>query len=72
MLEAAKTSSGATSVVKDNATAGTASTVICHSIAGEWAASAPLKAEAGKYWCVDSTGASKQTDAPLPASDYSC
>jgi hypothetical protein len=38
---------------------------ICHSKATAWALSAPLKTDATKYWCVDSSGASKQITTKL-------
>ena len=42
-------------------------TAVCNPSASNdaWAASMALKAAAGKYWCVDSTGASRQTAAAL-------
>jgi type IV pilus assembly protein PilA len=62
----------ATSVVNTYATAGTASTVICHdSGTTGWAASAPLNTTAG-YFCADSTGFSGEVAAVLPASDVTC
>ncbi len=65
-------SSDATSVVNTYITAGTNATVICHDngTAG-WAVSAPLNANAN-YFCVDSTGASKETASVLGASSVLC
>lgn len=65
-------SSLATSVVNTLATAGTASTVICHENGTSgWAVSAPLNT-AGRYFCADSTGYSGETAAVLAASDITC
>ena len=50
----------------------TATTAVCNSVAGSWAASAPLKA--GGFYCVDSTGASKSEVVAnvLPAATTQC
>ena len=72
MLESARSASGATSVVTAVATAGTSATVVCHSQAGSWAASSPLKTSSANSWCVDSTGASKQITGYLGVNDYDC
>jgi|JI10StandDraft_1071094.scaffolds.fasta_scaffold601529_1 type IV pilus assembly protein PilA len=65
-------SSLATSVVNTLATAGTASTVICHENGTSgWAVSAPLNT-AGRYFCSDSTGYSGETAAVLTGSDITC
>ena len=62
----------ATSVVNIYATAGTASTVICHDFGTTgWAASAPLNSTTG-YFCADSTGFSGEVPAALPVSDVTC
>ena len=37
----------------------------CSSTTAAWAASVQLKTDTTKYWCVDSTGASKQENAAL-------
>ena len=42
-------------------------TSYCSSTASAWAASVQLKADNTKYWCVDSTGASRQEGAQLAA-----
>jgi type II secretory pathway pseudopilin PulG len=61
------------SVVNTLATAGTASTVICHESASAWAVASALKTNTANSWCVDSTGASKQlTSAYLAASATVC
>ena len=39
----------------------------CNASATAWAASTDLKAQAGKFWCVDSTGVSKEEPAALGA-----
>ena len=49
----------------------TATTTNCHDSAAGWAASVPTKSVTG-YFCVDSTGASKQTTVPLAASAVVC
>ena len=63
LLQAAESSSGATSVNTTYSTAGTANTVTCHDSTGGtsgtgtgWAAEAPL--QTGGFWCIDSTGSS--------------
>ncbi|MEO5646485.1 MAG: type II secretion system protein [Candidatus Paceibacterota bacterium] len=43
----------------------------CHDTATAWAASVPTKSVTG-YFCVDSTGTSKQTTSPLAASATIC
>lgn len=47
----------------------TSSSGTCYasSTTSAWAASVQLKADTTKYWCVDSTGASKQETAALAA-----
>ena len=69
MLTGAQSASGATSVVTANATAGTATTVVCHGSATAWAAAAPLVSEVG-YWCVDSAGVSAKRTNPVAANGY--
>ena len=51
-----------------------AGTVQCNDSQGAWAASAPLKASAGSWYCVDNTGKSKvETGQPLTTSTtYIC
>ncbi len=70
MLSAAATASGAT-IGTENAVE-TSTTAVCDPAAGTWVAQAPLKATAGTYWCVDSTGASKQEGAVLAANSTAC
>lgn len=58
-----------------DATASTWNTGQCHDSANAWAAWVPLKASTSGSivaWCVDSTGASKQTTTVLGASIYAC
>ncbi|MDE2399607.1 MAG: type II secretion system protein [Patescibacteria group bacterium] len=50
----------------------TTTTAVCDPAASTWVAQAPLKATAGTYWCVDSTGTSKQEAAVLAANATSC
>ena len=55
-------------------TAGTLGDAVCHESAGAWAAMVSLKGSTtSSGWCVDSTGASKESvAADLGASDYTC
>ena len=46
--------------------------IACHDSANAWAASVPLKSVPGSYFCIDSTGATKQDASVLPASIYVC
>ena len=50
----------------------TTTTVNCNAAANTYVIQAPLKATAGTYWCVDSTGASKQEPTFLAAAATSC
>ena len=62
-------------VVNVLATAGTATTVVCHINAtnGAWAVSSAMKTTSTNSWCVDSTGASRQiTGAYLAGSATVC
>lgn len=34
--------------------------IVCHDVLGSWAAAVSLKSVAGKGWCVDSAGSSKE------------
>ncbi len=43
------------------ATAGSATTAVCHESASAWAATVPLKTNTARAWCVDSAGSSKET-----------
>ncbi len=38
---------------------------VCNDSAAAWAADATYKSDASKFWCVDSTGASKEESATL-------
>ena len=60
---AAATSAGSGSVVCGKPASGAASA---------WAISAQLKADTTKYWCVDSTGASKQETSQIAATTTVC
>jgi len=75
-LANAKTTSGVSGAVGvADGTAGTGILVTCHDDASDWAAEAPLKAsttDTPVMWCVDATGASKQTGAALAANAYVC
>jgi hypothetical protein len=35
--------------------------IVCNAVTNSWAASAPYISDSDKYWCVDSSGASKET-----------
>lgn len=61
-------------VVNTLATAGTATTVVCHLAADNsaWAVSSGTKVTPANSWCVDSTGASQSVVGFLAASDYTC
>ena len=62
-------------VVNVLATAGTATTVVCHVAADNlsWAVGSGTKSTPANSWCVDSTGASKQiTGGFLAAGDVTC
>lgn len=62
-------------VVNALATAGTASTVVCHVAADNsaWAVSSGTKVTPANSWCVDSTGASQAVVGSfLAASDVTC
>lgn len=72
MADAASKATPGTALVTTFATAGTATTVICHDSATGWAAAAPLKSVASMYWCVDSTGKAEQTGTALAASSVTC
>ncbi len=64
-------SKNGTTLVTTLATAGTATTTVCHDSATGWAAAAPTKSVTG-YWCVDSTGKAEQTTSVLAASSVTC
>ncbi|MEK7572609.1 MAG: type II secretion system protein [Patescibacteria group bacterium] len=51
---------------------GATGNAVCHDIAGGWAAMVSLKSSTTDNWCVDSTGASKQTAGPLAANAVVC
>jgi len=69
ILDAARGQTGATFAAVNAVE--TAGTVACDNAAGTWAAQAPLTT-VGQYWCVDSTGASKQSGTLLAAGAVSC
>jgi type IV pilus assembly protein PilA len=65
-------SNEATSVVNTLATAGASTTVICHDNGTTgWASAAPLNGN-NNYFCVDSTGTSKETASVLAANSVTC
>jgi prepilin-type N-terminal cleavage/methylation domain-containing protein len=61
-------------VVNTLATVGTATTVNCHLAADNktWAVSSGTRVNPAVYWCVDSTGASKQHSSPIPGNQAYC
>lgn len=70
MIADAAAKSG-TTVVTTLATAQTSSTTVCHDNASGWAASVPTKSVTG-YFCVDSSGTSKQSTSVLAANAVTC
>ncbi len=70
MINDAASKSGTT--VGSTGAAGSPTTTVCHDSATGWAAAVPLKSVANTYFCVDSTGAAKQTTTALPASLVVC
>jgi type IV pilus assembly protein PilA len=64
VLAAAKASALASITVNG---IGTLTTATCNSAASAWAAEAPLKSQANKMWCVDSTGKSTIESATIGA-----
>ncbi|MDB5255141.1 MAG: prepilin peptidase dependent protein type pilus assembly protein PilA [Candidatus Nomurabacteria bacterium] len=70
MITDAASKSGTT--VGSTGAAGSPTTTVCHDSAIGWAAAVPLKSVASTYFCVDSTGAAKQTTTALPASAVVC
>lgn len=74
LTAAAAANKSGTTVVNTFATAGTATTVVCHvnATGGAWAVSAPLNTTPTKYFCADSTGYSGEQAAVLAASDDTC
>ena len=72
MLNSAGSALGGSGYVSGNATAGTATNVVCHENTTVWAASSGTKVNTATFWCVDSTGASKSEAAALGASIYAC
>jgi type IV pilus assembly protein PilA len=46
--------------------------VYCNATAGAWQVQAPLSATTNAYWCVDSTGQSKQEAAAAAANATAC
>ncbi len=70
-----ETVSTAFDVANPHTTAGTATSVICHSNAGHYVLQAPLNVPSGTtqmYWCVDSTGAATSTATGLVAAATAC
>ncbi len=72
LLNGAVSAGGFTGVVT-TATLQTASTVNCHSAAGTWVASAPLKSlSTQSYYCVDNSGKATTGTTPLAAAATTC
>ncbi len=71
MVTDAASKSG-TTLVTTLATAGSATTTVCHDQADGWAAEVPLKSVANSYFCADNTGVSKVTTNVLAASAVTC
>ena len=79
MMQGAQQAGGATAINTTYNVGGTASTVTCHDSTGGtlatgtgWAAEAPLKTDATKFWCVDSTGTSSVHSNHIQASAVVC
>lgn len=72
-LTAAANNTGS-QVVTALTTAGDSTHVACHPAANgsAYAVEAPLKATSGHYWCIDSTGASKDTQTALASGATVC
>ena len=45
---------------------------VCAATDSDWAVSAPLISDPAQFWCVDSTGASKQVSAALGSGEVVC
>jgi len=60
----ATTAVGNDQIIAINA-AGGVNSAICNDQAGGWLAAVSLKGVPGSYWCVDSTGQSKQSSAAI-------
>lgn len=73
-MTAANSAASGTGINVVNGTAGSATTVTCHSSAAAWAIESPMKTAGIGHWCVDSTGFSGVVAAgtSLPANDYAC
>jgi len=72
LLTAIDNNTPATSVVTTLATAGTATTVICHDTAAGWVTAAPMAATPGSYFCADSTGFAGLRVSVVAASAVTC
>ncbi len=59
-------------VVNLLATAGTATTVVCHETSSAWAVSSGTRVNTANSWCVDNNGASKSEVGFLAASAVAC
>jgi prepilin-type N-terminal cleavage/methylation domain-containing protein len=72
MVDAAGQAGGnaANSTITDAVQTGTFA--VCQSNGNAWGAQAALKSTPNTWWCVDSTGASKQEAAVMPASANKC
>ena len=58
-----------------NYPSGSASTLVCYTLGSSWAASARLGGGTGNYYCVDSSGVSKDTGATnvtITGTDTTC
>jgi len=70
----AQQNSNAVSINRTYSTTGASSTVTCHATGSTgWGIEAPLKNQAGYFYCVDSSGKATTTSgSTLAASDYLC
>ena len=71
LLTALDNNTPATSIVTVLATAGTATTVICHDSATGWVAAAPMS-NGTQYFCADSTGFAGLRTSVVAASAVTC
>jgi len=73
LLDATVSSEGVATTKTTDGSIGTAAKVSCNSAADAWAVEAPLVADTtAAFYCVDSTGASKGVNTPIPAGATVC
>ncbi|MFZ2831563.1 MAG: type II secretion system protein [Minisyncoccia bacterium] len=74
MLAGAAAAAGlaSSSILVNDGADQTSATVNCNDTATGWAASVPLKADVGSYWCVDAQGISTASTSPLLTTVVTC